>query len=213
MPFRICFRADLYPREYFPDLTTRARREEMDSEDLVAFDFLVGAMTVEFFCFLAKLGERALEVVWAGGGIDPSVDRGKRLYSSSEISAMRSEPPLTRPLRAWNTRDQVAGCTIAYTGNVKPRLALRILRGLIMHLCCSRDVCSGVLRTNSSRPLRRRVSTRRLRLSSGFSEGSFSSVLSHCFRLASYSSGTLVIRGQRNHRGCVSLHQGSPCGV
>ena len=44
LPFRICLRADLYPREYFPDLTTRARREEMDSDDLVAFDFLVGAM-------------------------------------------------------------------------------------------------------------------------------------------------------------------------
>ena len=48
LPFRICFRADLYPRKYFPDLTTRARREEMDSDDLVAFDFLVGAMVVDF---------------------------------------------------------------------------------------------------------------------------------------------------------------------
>jgi hypothetical protein len=51
LPFRICFRADLYPRKYFPDLTTRARREEIDSEDLVAFDFLVGAIAVGFFGF------------------------------------------------------------------------------------------------------------------------------------------------------------------
>jgi hypothetical protein len=37
-------RADLYPRVYFPDLTTSARRDEMDSLDLVALDFLVGAI-------------------------------------------------------------------------------------------------------------------------------------------------------------------------
>ena len=54
LPFRICFRADLYPREYFPDLTTRARREDMDSEDLAAFDFLVGAMAVGSFWFPAS---------------------------------------------------------------------------------------------------------------------------------------------------------------
>jgi hypothetical protein len=34
----------LYPRVYFPDLTTRASLAEMDSVDLVAFDFLVGAI-------------------------------------------------------------------------------------------------------------------------------------------------------------------------
>ncbi len=44
LPERICLRADLYPREYLPDLTTRARREAMDSEDFAALDFLVGAI-------------------------------------------------------------------------------------------------------------------------------------------------------------------------
>ena len=44
----------MYPREYFPDLTTRARREEMDSEDLAALDFLVGAIVVGVFWFLAS---------------------------------------------------------------------------------------------------------------------------------------------------------------
>ena len=44
LPERICLRADLYPREYLPDLTTRARREAMDSEDFAALDFFVGAI-------------------------------------------------------------------------------------------------------------------------------------------------------------------------
>ena len=46
LPLRICFRADLYPRVYFPDLTTRASLAEIDSVDLAALDFLVGAMAV-----------------------------------------------------------------------------------------------------------------------------------------------------------------------
>jgi len=36
----------LYPRVYFPDLTTRASLAEIDSEDLAALDFFVGAMLV-----------------------------------------------------------------------------------------------------------------------------------------------------------------------
>lgn len=44
LPLRICLRADLYPRVYLPDLTTRARRDAMDSEDFAALDFLVGAI-------------------------------------------------------------------------------------------------------------------------------------------------------------------------
>lgn len=44
LPLRICLRADLYPREYLPDLTTSARRDAIDSVDLVALDFLEGAM-------------------------------------------------------------------------------------------------------------------------------------------------------------------------
>ena len=46
LPLRICFRADLYPREYFPDLTTSASLAEIDSADLAALDFFVGAMAV-----------------------------------------------------------------------------------------------------------------------------------------------------------------------
>ena len=46
LPFRICFRADLYPRVYFPDLTTRASLAAIDSLDLAAFDFFVGAIAV-----------------------------------------------------------------------------------------------------------------------------------------------------------------------
>ena len=34
----------MYPRVYFPDLTTSASLVEMDSLDLVALDFFVGAM-------------------------------------------------------------------------------------------------------------------------------------------------------------------------
>ena len=44
LPLRICFNADLYPKVYFPDFTTRARREAMDSVDFAALDFLVGAI-------------------------------------------------------------------------------------------------------------------------------------------------------------------------
>ena len=36
----------MYPRVYFPDLTTRASLAEIDSVDLAALDFLVGAMAV-----------------------------------------------------------------------------------------------------------------------------------------------------------------------
>ena len=43
---RICLRADLYPRAYLPDFTTSARRAAMDSVDLEALDFLVGAIAV-----------------------------------------------------------------------------------------------------------------------------------------------------------------------
>jgi len=46
LPLRICFNADLYPRVYFPDLTTSARRAAMDSVDFAAFDFLVVDMAV-----------------------------------------------------------------------------------------------------------------------------------------------------------------------
>ena len=46
LPLRICFRADLYPRVYFPDLTTSASLAVIDSDDLAALDFFVGAMTV-----------------------------------------------------------------------------------------------------------------------------------------------------------------------
>ena len=56
----------MYPREYFPDLTTRARREEMDSEDLAAFDFLVGAMVAFLFLFFHELKD--LGVVGVGRG-------------------------------------------------------------------------------------------------------------------------------------------------
>ena len=41
----------MYPRRYFPDLTTGARPEEINSEDLAAFDLLVGAMAVGLFGF------------------------------------------------------------------------------------------------------------------------------------------------------------------
>lgn len=46
LPLRICFKADLYPRVYLPDLTTSARRAAMDSVDFAAFDFLVGAIVI-----------------------------------------------------------------------------------------------------------------------------------------------------------------------
>jgi hypothetical protein len=55
LPFRICFRADLYPRVYFPDLTTRASLAEIDSVDLVALDFFVGAMVVVAGCLVCRL--------------------------------------------------------------------------------------------------------------------------------------------------------------
>ena len=54
----------MYPREYFPDLTTRVRREEIDSEDLAALDFFVGAMVV--FSLVSR-GSRCLEVVGSVG--------------------------------------------------------------------------------------------------------------------------------------------------
>jgi len=44
LPLRICLSADLYPRVYFPDLTTSPSLAEIDSVDLVALDFFVGAM-------------------------------------------------------------------------------------------------------------------------------------------------------------------------
>jgi hypothetical protein len=44
LPERICLSADLYPSVYFPDLTTSAKRAAIDSIDLVALDFLVGAI-------------------------------------------------------------------------------------------------------------------------------------------------------------------------
>jgi len=44
LPERICLSADLYPSVYFPDLTTSAKRAAIDSTDLVALDFLVGAI-------------------------------------------------------------------------------------------------------------------------------------------------------------------------
>lgn len=54
-PFLICFKADLYPKEYFPDLTTRAKREAMDSVVFANF-FLLGAigksLRKKVFCFL-----------------------------------------------------------------------------------------------------------------------------------------------------------------
>jgi hypothetical protein len=43
-PDRICFKADLYPNVYFPDLTTSANRAAIDSVDFAALDFLVGAI-------------------------------------------------------------------------------------------------------------------------------------------------------------------------
>ena len=46
LPLRICLSADLYPREYFPDFTTRASLAEIDSVDLAALDFFVGAIMV-----------------------------------------------------------------------------------------------------------------------------------------------------------------------
>ena len=54
LPLRICFKADLYPKEYLPDLTTRARREAIDSVDFAALDFLVGAITNEG-CFFRRV--------------------------------------------------------------------------------------------------------------------------------------------------------------
>ena len=44
--------------EYLPDLTTRARREAMDSEDFAALDFLVGAIAGERVCRVSGVGER-----------------------------------------------------------------------------------------------------------------------------------------------------------
>ena len=46
LQLRICFKADLYPRVYLPDLTTSVRRAPMDSVDYAAFDFLV-AKTIQ----------------------------------------------------------------------------------------------------------------------------------------------------------------------
>jgi hypothetical protein len=36
----------LYPSVYFPDFTTSARRAAIDSVDLAAFDFFVGAIAI-----------------------------------------------------------------------------------------------------------------------------------------------------------------------
>ena len=57
MPLRICLSADLYPREYLPDLTTSARRDAIDSVDLAALDFLVGA--------IADVGDGCLRTAWS----------------------------------------------------------------------------------------------------------------------------------------------------
>ena len=51
----MCFNADLYPSVYFPDFTTRANRDAMDSEDLEAFDFFEGAMLIVGIRELASL--------------------------------------------------------------------------------------------------------------------------------------------------------------
>jgi len=56
LPLRICLRADLYPRVYFPDLTTSASLAAMDSVDLAALDFLVGAIAVVEGAVLRKVG-------------------------------------------------------------------------------------------------------------------------------------------------------------
>ena len=79
----------MYPRKYFPDLTTRARREEIDSEDLAAFDFLVGAMAVRF---LVSRESRGLEVIRQGREmmIVPVVDRREQLHSLIGISRLSS---------------------------------------------------------------------------------------------------------------------------
>ena len=47
LPLRICFSADLCPRVYLPDLTTSASLAAMDSVDLVALDFFVGAIAAD----------------------------------------------------------------------------------------------------------------------------------------------------------------------
>src|SRR5271170_2385796 len=60
LPLRICLSADLYPSVYLPDLTTSARRAAMDSVDLVAFDFFVGAME-------SVGGRQRWSVVWLCG--------------------------------------------------------------------------------------------------------------------------------------------------
>jgi hypothetical protein len=49
LPLRICLRADLKPKLYLPDLTTRARRAAIDSVDFAALDFFVGAIVIVGF--------------------------------------------------------------------------------------------------------------------------------------------------------------------
>lgn len=62
LPLRICLRADLYPRVYLPDFTTRASLAAIDSVDLAALDFLVGAIAIcraEGQAYLLIVGEQS----------------------------------------------------------------------------------------------------------------------------------------------------------
>lgn len=82
-PLRICLRADLYPRVYFPDFTTSASLAEMDSEDFAAFDFFVGAITIVFFLRRVDCLRMSLDVFRAVPEFVPS-----NLYSSTKLSSI-----------------------------------------------------------------------------------------------------------------------------